>query len=186
MASPHGLVAAPVEDFQSRHGIFFHEEAHDRLLRVARPRNRDEKKANREEKMPRPGRPADRPKEGQRQKHGAERTEDPGNPPLGIRFIKRLHGRQKKKRRQRGDGEWEKLDGLPLQRTLPPALKKKDRAEEGNQKSVTVLWIDLPLSPEHADRHPPHPRQRGQSDPGGLGQSGCGWGAVFQGLSVPV
>ena len=175
-----------MEDFQRRHGIFFHEEAHDRLLRVSRPRNRDEKKANREEKMPRPGRPADRPKESQCQKHGAERTENPGNPPLGIRFIKRLHGRQKKKRRQGGDSQWKPFAGIPLQGTLSPALKKKDRAEEGNQKSVTVLRIDLPLGPQHADRHPPHPRQRGQGDPGGLGQRRCGWGAVFQSLSVPV
>jgi hypothetical protein len=36
-----------VENFQRGHGIFFHEEAHNRLLGISRPWDRDKEEADR-------------------------------------------------------------------------------------------------------------------------------------------
>ena len=99
MSSPHGLITAPMENLQSRHGIFLHEETHDRLLGVARPWDCDQEEGDRKQKMPHPGESSERVNKEERQQRGAERANNPRNPPLRVRLIKRLHGQKKTNRR---------------------------------------------------------------------------------------
>ena len=97
MSSPHGLITSPVENLQSRHGIFLHEETHDRFLGVARPWDGDQEEGNRKQKMPHPGESPERVNKEERQQCGAERAKNPGNPPLRVCFKKGLHGQKKTK-----------------------------------------------------------------------------------------
>ena len=164
-----------MQNLERRDGVFFHKKSHECLLRIARPGNGDEKKCDREKKVPKPRPTTQRVNQHQRDRHRTDRSKHPRDAPFGVGFEKRLNPR---KENQRGQGEEEvprQVVGRCRCRAVSPALKKQSRAKGGNEKAVAVLRIDLPVRPKHPNGQPPQgcePSSEGQEVPEGASVGG--------------
>ena len=167
-----------MQDLKRRDGVFFHEKSHERLLRVARPGNGDEKKCDREKKVPQPRPTAQRVNQHQRDRHRTDRSEHPRDTPLRVGFEKRLNSSKESQRGQREEEVLRQVGGWRRRWAVSPALQKQSHAKEGNEKTVAVLRIDLPISPKHPNGQPPHGGETGSE--GQEVPEGASVGGIFE------
>ena len=139
----------------------------ERLLRAARPRQREQQKPHGEREVPHPRLAAAPRRRQQRKRHEQPGVQPGKQPPVAVGFLDQAHRQQQ---RETAHCHYEqnrrpRARGRGRRGPVPPAQPPQRQRQRGHKPTVGVLVVDAPIDPQPVPQHQPGREQRSGQPP---------------------